>query len=237
MSQGRLFDDRSDSTLASLVIYEGNWPSNVNKDAKYSVKSEEGKHVIEVKYRSKTGENWYPTNANHDELVAMINRIKVAVNGVPGGPFYITEFQQVIVPVGSPVKYYYAGPYTTPLEFDIEGHRLSGRAYDLEGGPLCPGAIWEGIHQGIPYKVSPKGDIYYENEIRPKVKKEVWLGDSVGEQRARQMASKLMTLMGGFEGGRIYVNEFRQLFTGMPYKYLGELQDDDPWFPRPHSST
>jgi len=226
------------SGSGDLVIYEGNWPSNVSKDAKYSIRTAEGQYVVGVEYRSSDREKWYPTTDQHDALVEMVNRIKVAINGKPGGPFYINEFKQVVVPVGNPVVYYYAGDYPTPLIFDFDGRRLSGEPYDLDGAPLVPGSTWEGVHPGIPYKVTADGrDIAYQKEIRRgrvKGKKELRLSDYVGEDRAAALAAKFRPVM-GLGGGRFYINEFRQLFTGMPYRYIGALATSDPWFPRPHA--
>lgn len=228
--------------MENLIVYEGNWPSNVSKDAKYSIRSEAGKYVIGIEYRTQTGEKWYPTTANHDLLVEMVNAIKVAVNGSPGGPFYINEYRQVIVPVGNPVTYYYAGDYTGHLLFDFEGCQLSGKGYDLTGGPLGSGSRWEGPHAGIPYKLKAGGrDIYYTRQVRARVKKDEMLSAYVGPERAQQLARKI-TAIKGFSGGRFYINEFRQLFTpmeretGWAHIYLGALETDDPWFPRPHAS-
>jgi hypothetical protein len=227
----------TESNQPGLVIYEGNWPGNVSSDAKYSIRIEEGKYVVGAKYRLDERETWYPTTDAHGNLVEMVNRIKVAVNDARGGPFYINEFQQVLVPVGSPVVYYYAGDYTTPLVFEIDHHRLSGRAVGLDGVPLAPGTKWEGIHQGIPYVLKADGrDIYYEKSLSPKRTRKFFLSDTVGEERARAFTAKIRAVK-GFGGGRFYINEFRQLFTGMPYTYIGELSDGDPWFPRPHSAA
>jgi hypothetical protein len=231
-----MMDDNQPPSPDSLVVYEGNWPGNVSSDAKYSIQVEEGKYVVGTKYRFDKRETWYPTTDGHPKLVEMVNRIKVAINDAKGGPFYINEFKQVLVPVGSLVVYYYAGDYSTPLVFEIDGHRLSGRATALDGTPLGPGMKWEGIHQGIPYVLTADGrDIYYEKRISPKRTRKYCLSDYVGEDRARELAAKIRRVK-GFEGGRFYINEYRQLFTGMPYTYIGEQGDGDPWFPRPHST-
>jgi len=218
-------------------VFEGNWPMSVRKAAKYSVKHEDGRYVVAIVYEFGEGEKWYPTTDEHDELVEMVNRIKMEVNGFFGGPFYINEYRQVIVPAGNPTIYYYAGEYHDDLVFDFEGYKLSGKAISLDGKPLSPNDQWEGPHQGIPYKLSAGAkDISYEIVIGPKRKREVRLTKVVGETAAKRTIAKIAEVI-GYQGGRFYVNEFRQLFTGMPYRYIGELKDDDPWFPKPEQNT
>lgn len=96
--------------------------------------------------------------------MAKINEIKQHFNGAPGGPFYINEYKQVLVPVGRGADYYYAGEYHEPLIFEFEGgHRISGEALDPNGIPLNLGDIWRGPRPGgIPYRLAAGGkDIYY----------------------------------------------------------------------------
>lgn len=218
------------------TVFEGNWPAVVNKDAKYSVRSEGGKYVVGIEYRTADGEKWYPTSDAHEELVGMVNDVKMSVNDAPGGVFYINEYRQVVVPAGRPVVYYLAGSYQTDLVFDFEGHKISGMPLKLDGNSLRPGDPWEGPHQGVPYKLKAGGrDISFEKEIRPNVTKEFVLSSFVGTDEARRITAKVSAVI-GFQGGRFYINEFRQLFTGMPYRYIGALERDDPWFPMPHSS-
>jgi hypothetical protein len=214
-------------------IFEGNWPQSVRRDAKYSVKNEDGKYVIAIVYQYDESEKWYPTTDEHDELVEMVNRIKIELNGSPGGPFYINEYRQVIVPAGNPTIYYYAGEYNKDLEFDFEGYKLSGKPLSLEGKPLSPNDPWEGPHQGIPYKLSAGAkDISYEQVISPRKKRTISLVKIVGEEDAKKTISKISAII-GYQGGRFYINEYRQLFTGMPYRYIGQLEDGDAWFPKP----
>lgn len=43
----------------------------------------------------------------------------------------------------------------------------------------------------------------------------------------------------GWNGGRFYVNEWKEIFapvnesTGLEYRYIGHLDDDDPWCGKP----
>ncbi len=219
--------------------YEGNCPGVVNNDAKYHVKQSRGKYVVELPFRTAQGEKWYMTTTQHDDLVEKVNAVKTATNGTLGGVFYINEYRQVLVPAGTPPEYYYAGDYHQDLEFDFEGHRISGKPCDLEGGPLAPGCVWAGPHVGIPYKLNAGGrDISYEKAVRPNVTREERLSAYVGPEKAAQVAAKIAAIA-GFAGGRFYINEYRQLFKprGNPveYIYVGALGPDDPWFPRPHS--
>lgn len=220
--------------MKGLVVYEGNWPTSVRKDAKYSVRSESGEYVVGIEYRTTEGERWYPTSGDHRELVKTANEVKVEINGVPGGPFYINEYKHVVVPAGDPVIYYFAGKYESDLIFPFEEYIISGKPYSLDGRQLSPGDMWDGVHQGIPYVLQASGkDIYFDKEIRPKVTKRLTLSSFVGESGAQKTASKIAAII-GFSGGRFYINEHCQLFTGMPYQYIGELTAQDQWFPEPH---
>src|SRR5690554_2311107 len=82
----------------TFVRFQGNRPSNVNKDAKYSVKHEAGNYVVGIYYKTNDGEIWYPISEDHSELVEMVNEVKIHFTGSPGGAFYINEYRQVLVP-------------------------------------------------------------------------------------------------------------------------------------------
>ncbi len=222
----------------------GNCPSNVNRDAKYSVRRGKGRseYVVGLFYRSTEGELWYPSNEDHPDLVEMVNDVKINVTGSPGGTFYVNEYRQVLVPVSGEEKdYYLAGEYDPPLEFEFEDNILSGNAKDLDGKPINPGDVWVGPHPGIPYVLKAGGkDISYISCIRPRVKKEVRLSDSIGKE-AEKIALKIARFKGA-AGGRFYINEFCQLFapinddSGLNYRYIGKITSLRYWFPKSHSS-
>jgi hypothetical protein len=222
------------------VRFLGNCPSNVNRDAKYSVKIERGEYVVGLFYRSTEGELWYPSNADHPDLVEMVNNVKTRFSGSPGGAFYVNEYRQVLVPViGEERDYYLAGEYDPPLEFEFEGKILSGNAKDLDGKPINPGDVWVGPHPGIPYVLKAGGrDISYKYWDRPNVEKVVRLSDCIG-QEAEKVALEIARLKGA-AGGRFFINEFCQMFTpitgdrGLNYIYLGKITDLKYWFPKPH---
>ena len=224
-----------------IVRFEGNCPTNVSKDAKYTVRLEDGDYVVGLFFRSADGELWYPSNGEHPELVNMVNKVKNQYSGNPGGAFYINEYGQVIVPVAGEEKdYYLAGEYNNPIEFEFEGKILSGDAKDLEGNPLKPGDTWVGPHPGIPYVLKAGGkDIYYKCWVRPRVEKEVKLSDCIGKE-AEKVASKIASLKGA-AGGRFYVNEYCQIFApktseqGFEYIYIDKIEDLDYWFPKPQA--
>jgi len=222
-----------------VIEFQGNCPNNVNRDAKYTVRMEDNKWVVGITYISESGERWYPVNGDHESLVKAVNSIKERINNTSGGPFYINEYKQVIVPAGNPVKYYLAGKYEKELNFEFEGYTLSGVPLSLNGEPLNPGDRWEGIHQGIPYVLKAGGkDIYYTKEIRKNVSQRISLSDFVGQENALIVARKVEKII-GFQGGRFYINEFRCLFTGMPYRYIGTLSEeefDNCWFPMPQEN-
>jgi hypothetical protein len=224
----------------SPIVFEGNWPVSVSRDAKFSVRSEKGVHVIGILYETREGEKWYPTNSHHEDLVKMVNKIKTEISATPGGAFYLNEYRQVIVPAGDPLTYFYAGDYEKDLIFDFEGKKLCGLPADLEGNPLKPGDTWVGPHAGIPYTLKAGArDIYYTKQVRPNVTKDELLSKHVGPVEARKTASKVASIKGS-AGGRFYINECRSIFAPLDrgatweYIYIGRLEDDDPWFPRPH---
>jgi hypothetical protein len=223
-----------------FVPFTGNCPANVSKDAKYSVRQQQGRTVIALVYRAADGERWHAATESHAALVEMVNAVKVAHGGQPNGPFYINEYRQVIVPTGADATYYLAGEYHQHVFFDFEGKVLSGDARDLRGERIRPGDTWVGPHPGIPYVLTANGaDVYYRMSPRPNVTRDVHLSTVVGKQDAAALAARVRGVK-GFGGGRFYVNEWRQMFApvarngaGLEYIYIGELQRDDPWFPKP----
>jgi hypothetical protein len=215
-----------------LVPYRGNAPKAVSKDAKYAVVHEKGEMVVRLIYRLNEKERALLTTASHPELVAMVNSVKEEKNGQPGGPFYINEYQMVIVPTAQD-GYFYAGSYTPPLEFEFEGMTISPAA----PADLKVGDEWRGPHVGIPYVLTADGrDIRYEAEVRPRVIRRERLRDVVGASRAAQLAKRLGQHKPG--GGRLYINEAREFFSPVEsdgrwiYIYLGPLGADG-WFPPP----
>ena len=220
------------------VEFKGNCPKNVNKDAKYTVKSHNGQYVVGITYQSDNGERWFPFSEEHAALAQMVNTVKNETAGNPGGAFYINEYKQVIVPASDGSgKYFLAGEYTIPLEFEFEGNTISGNAVNHNGEHLSPGEIWVGPHAGIPFVLSrAKRDVMYEEELRPNVTKQQLLSQYIGKDQAFAVVRQL--LANKPDGGRIYVNEYCQVFgpcdgtNGLQYIYLGAINLAQ-WFPKP----
>jgi len=220
--------------MIDFLAYDGNCSANVSKEARYSIKTENGNYVVGLVYSSKSGERWYPATDAHDELVDMVNQVKVAKKGLPGGAFYINEFNQVLVPTDTKKPYYLAGEYTESLEFEFEGQSLSGDAKDLNGNHLSPGDEWVGPHPGIPYRLAAGAtDIYYIVKPRPNVKQKVMLSEYQDGSTLRKMCQMIAPYKGS-RGGRFYINEFRQIFSPIEggYIYIGKLEDLEDWFPK-----
>jgi len=224
-------------------VFTGNCPKNVSRDAKYAVRSHRDGPVVGLLYRRPDGEEWHATTRKHPDLVEMVNEVKLTAGDAPNGPFYINEFSQVIVPAGPDARYYLAGEYEQEVEFEFEGHTLSGRAVDLDGRPLQPGEIWTGPHPGIPYVLKAGGgDIYYTSVPRENVTRKDWLSQHVGAAAAAAFARRIQEVK-GWAGGRFYVNEWQELFaplmtTGrLTYVYVGHLDLDAPWFSKPEQRT
>lgn len=225
---------------STVPLFNGNCPKNVAKDAKYAIRTgPNGQPVVALTYVSDEEERWFATTDEHPTLVEMVNEVKVQKGAAPNGPFYINEYGQVLVPVGDGAKYYLADEYDMPLRFHFEGKILSGEGIDLDGHPVEPGDLWKGPHPGIPYQLKAGGqDIYYRYSPRPNVEKRVLLSHSVGAEAASALANRIQRVK-GWQGGRFYINEWREMFApvtnqnGFEYRYIGHLDDHDPWFPKP----
>jgi len=213
--------------------YPGNLPRNVNHDAKYSVVHDtDGEMRVRLLYTLSEGERALLSTDRHPQLVDMVNQVKDEVHGALGGAFYINEYGQVLVPTST--AYFYAGKYTTLLEFDFEGKVIGPKA----GSLLKPGDTWIGPHAGIPYVLAAGGrDFYYELETRPGVVKRTTLSTFVGVPAAAALGRRLSAVKGN-QGGRIYINEAREFFAPIDIGgawdqlYLGPL-GNDAWFPAP----
>ena len=230
-------DDKWCIVRPELTIFKGNCPKAVSKDAKYSIRFYENEYVVGIVYEHNNGELWYPVNEKHKKLVDMVNKVKIATTGSPGGTFYINEYNQVIVPIATNKTYYLAGEYYVPLQFIFEDNFISGDAIDLKGNPLSSGDEWVGPHAGIPYILEAGGkDIRYEFEPRPRVKTKVKLSKYRPPESVHKICQMLMVHK-GFSGGRFYINEFQHIFTPInaeeiKYVYVGKIENLDDWFPK-----
>lgn len=213
--------------------YPGLSPSNVNKDAKYSVVSgQNGGWEVRLIYRVSEREKALLTTDRHEQLVAQVNKVKEELTGSPGGAFYINEYKDVLVPNPAGGCDYVMN-YQDLLKFDLDGHEIS----PVAPPGLSAGEPWPGPHPGIRYVLTADGtDIKYERESG-RIRREHRLSDVVGEVPAKLLARRLCKVKNG--GGRIYINEAYEFFaplgrggSSVLYVYLGSL-DDDAWFPAP----
>ncbi len=215
----------------TLRRYTGLSPMNVSKDAKYSVTAD---GQIRLVYRASAREKWLLSTDAHSPLVDMVNAVKMALNGVPGGAFYINEYRDVLVPDGAGGNCYWAGNYEGLLEFTFED--------DIVISPkaprgLRPGDVWPGPHVGIVYVLRAGGqDIKYELKDGRR-REEMRLSEVAGAAPAQRLARRIGAIK-GTDGGRFYINEVGELFAPVStvdepnFLYLGHL-DDDGWFPAP----
>jgi len=227
------------------IRFEGNCPANVSKDAKYHIKLQGGPKVG-IPFEANEMEMWMLTTKEHPELVEMVNKVRIDLNEDPGGAFYINEYQQVIIPDRTDKIYYLAGIYAEPLRFLFDdGTRMvtiSGEALEPSGNPIPRLGVWKGLRHGIRYVLAAGGhDIYYKYSPRRDVERTVRLAKLIGDAAAETIAARIREIK-GFSGGRFYVNEWREMFAPRgeddrtEYYYIGRLMEDDPWFPKPHSS-
>lgn len=210
-------------------LYTGHVPSNVAKDAKYTVTA--GGEVRLV-YRVNSREKELLTTAKHPTLVELVNAVKQELNGVPGGVFYINEFGDVLVP-GLDDACYWAGSYDSTLKFAFEDGQLSPEAPP----GLRPGDTWPGPHPGVRYILKAGGnDIRYEIRNGRRVT-EIYLSDEVGVGAATATAARVKAVKGS-GGGRFYINERCELFAPVAsddftqFVYIGHLEDS-AWFDPP----
>ncbi len=222
-------------------LFRGNCPSNVSKDAKYSVIGSRDSPEIRLVFRTTDGETWTMTE-KYPELAAMVNVVKERHQERANGSFYINEYSQVIVPVRRERTsiYYFAGDYPCEkqIEFLFEGKIISGNAVDLEGNALQSGDLWVGPHPGIPYVLDASmRDIYYTSEIRPNVTVRRRLSDFVSPDNLEAVTA--MVRRAKRDSGRFYVNEWGNAFAPVSsahqveYIFCGKIDvSGNSWFPR-----
>jgi hypothetical protein len=217
------------------LLYPGPNPSNVSKDAKYSVVSGPADGmVVRLVYRVSDRERELLTTEHHDRLVEMVNLVKIELSGQAGGAFYINEHFDVLVPSQTGDGCYYAGTYERLLQFEFEGGLISPHP----PSDLRPGDPWPGPHVGIKYTLAAGGnDIYYRRMTTPTRREDCRLSDCNSPSRAAELANRLATIKGR-EGGAIYINEAGEFFApisidgNLTYLYLGPLAES-AWFPAP----
>ncbi|MBC9820511.1 hypothetical protein [Terrabacter sp. MAHUQ-38] len=218
--------------MAGLTPYTGLVPSNVNRDAKYRV-SAHGE--IRLEYFISHSMKELLATADHSDLADMVNAVKMVLNGVPGGPFYINEWGDVLVKGGDGRSCYWAGHYDERLEFKTEdGVVVSPSAPD----GLQPGDAWPGPHVGIRYVLEAGAqDVKYERVVSERRVAIVHLSDEVGGPAARETAARISAVKGA-SGGRFYINEAGEMFGPVSsndyahFLYIGHLEASR-WFAAP----
>ena len=128
------------------ALYQGQWPQNVSKTAKYTVKIVDGKWKVTVRYDLGEGLIFLAVESGDTDVAERVNGVKRAINGQEGGVFYINEYQHLIVPVArnESSHYYFGGRVKPDFVFEFEGNHLTSRPINLDGVPLSPGDSWVG---------------------------------------------------------------------------------------------
>jgi hypothetical protein len=205
-------------------------PSNVSKDAKYTVTAS---GEVRLTYRIDARTKELLTTGAHPQLVEMVNAVKNKMGRQSGGVFYINEFSIVIVPGKPPAPCVRAGFYDGLLEFQLDGEVISPRAPAY----LRPGDEWPGPHAGVAYLLCAGGDdIRYELRQGNRIT-EVRLSDVVGEKEAKKTAARVSAVKGSM-GGKFYINEQCEMFAPVQsngswiFLYIGHLEDS-AWFSPP----
>jgi len=238
--------------MNTLMLYQGQWPQNVSKTAKYAVKYIDEKWRVTVLYDLGGGLKTVAVEAGDAGIASKVNEAKKSAVGQDGGQFYINEYQHLLVPVkqdGGTV-YYGAGKVKTDFVFAFEERQLTTMPVNADGSPLASGDEWVGPRPGIPYVLAAGGnDIHYKTPaltddepktVRPGTTQKVKLSDVLGDPDAAARAASAIFKIRGHQGGRFYVNEHKAIFTpvgagdgnGLNYIYCGQV-DLQCWFPEP----
>jgi hypothetical protein len=198
-------------------------PSTVNTEGKYRLGAN-GEIRLNLTVGPK--ERTLLTRERHPDLVGMIASVKRGHGEPPSGVFYINEWRHVLVKAGGAT--WYAGEYSSILEFDLDGEMISARAPSA----LSPGDTWKGPRVGIRYTLAASGDdVYCKRLIGNRTERKEYLSDYIdGAASFVRTFSKFRP-----QGGRLYINEARELFSPDPdrgFVYLG-FAPTDRWFPEP----
>lgn len=219
---------RRSSAVPTPILYSWNVPSNVSKDARYTCGLD---GTIRLVFDLGNREETLLTTDQHPELVAMVQACKHHFGESPAGVFYINEYGHVLVKAAD--KTWYSGHYHELLEFEFEGRTIGPKP----APGLKAGDRWNGPHVGINYKLAADGrDIYFRRPTRPGVLRKEVLSDYVDPAPVLRLARPVK-----LQGGRLYLNEARALFTPIPdggnvaYTYLGSVEPHE-WFPAPNLS-
>lgn len=218
--------------MTTLKQYTGLAPSNVSRDAKYRV-SADGEIRLEYYISHRMRE--LLATADHSSLADMVNAVKLAMDGVPGGTFYINEWGDVLVKGRDGRDCFWAGHYDDRLEFTTEDGTLVSPSAPAG---LRPGDAWPGPHVGICYVLKAGAqDIKYERQVSDRRTQIVLLSDEVGQSAARETAARIAAVK-GTAGGRFYINEAGEMFGPVSsndyanFVYIGHLEDSR-WFHAP----
>lgn len=199
-------------------------PSVINKDAKYRVTAD---GAIRLIFPIDRRERELLTTHAHPELVEKVAAVKAAHGEPPSGVFYLNEWRHLLVKAGGGT--WFAGRYERQLDFDLDGKSVSTMA----PAGLEPGQPWKGPHVGVRYTLAASGDdVYCRRRVTATRERDEYLSDYVPS--AVELVRQWAKIRPG--GGRLYINEARELFTPAGaagvFTYVGRAPLDR-WFPEP----
>jgi hypothetical protein len=207
--------------------YSGKLPSNASKDAKYGLRLD-GR--IKLEFDLGNGEETLLTTDDHPDLVAMVRMVKETFDEPAGGVFYLNEHHHVLVKAAG--QTWYAGEYHRMLTFEFEGRTIG----PVPSAGAKAGDPWNGPHVGINYTLSADGkDVYFKRTVRKGVTKKELLSRYADASVVALLARPVK-----LQGGRMYINEARALFTPVlrdsvwTHVYLGTVAPEH-WFPAPET--
>lgn len=241
-----------DREMGEPELYRGPWPKVVSRTAKYRVKGGSESDQVTIEYDLGSGlRTVLAVGEGADDIIKRVGEVKMATSSPAStrGPFYINEYQHLVVPNNLGYCYFGGKVGDAQFVFEFEGRILTTKPLNEHGEFLSPGDEWIGPRPGIPYKLAAGGtDIYYESpaltedhppRVRTGVTRRVYLSRVLADRRAVDDTVRLILNQRSSLGGRFYVNEHCAISTpisredGLNYIYCGQL-DLAKWFPDPH---
>lgn len=225
---------------ASLVIPK-RLPVCPNRDSRFTVRQYDG--IWWVHYQAPDG-TFIPADDAHQDLVNLVNALKVAEGNAPGGGFSINEHFQVIARMSAPTGY----KQNTIHVVDISGGTVRRYASKItfQGGALDPtvegteGIEWSGRRCGATYRFAapgnPKPPSHNLDEVWTEIEGHIDLLSartipSPYPPHSGPLVAFLSALRRQLpNGGRFRVNEHGRAFTSDQNLFIADVPLGH-WFP------
>ncbi|HAN90820.1 MAG TPA: hypothetical protein DCQ33_01910 [Nitrospira sp.] len=207
------------------------------KDAGFSVRHNKAVYGEPWWVHYEHGGRWIPADLPHEELVEVVNELKVQEGQTEGGAFSINEHGQVIARTSA------AQGQSGSVQ--IIGVSSAGKVYayphviTFDGGRLDPtedaveGQSWPGPHCGISYSLAAPGATHPPSRVQDEISMSIegqltQLSSNAGISPYPPVAGPLRTFLQTLRrqlppGGRFRVNEHGRAFTSDESTYIGQV--------------